>query len=432
MTEKFEISRRKALAGLGTIGVASAGAGLGTSALFSDTESFENNIVTAGTLDLLVDYYSYWDQGSAGTGTVSGTADGEAVTAELGDVKPGDSGLIAFCPRIETNPAYLWMCGALTDSSENGYTEPEPEDGNGEGELEENIHVDVKYCEVGEIGDNFGPEDVSKVAKAWSGTLAELLSMGQSGITLDGEATVPNGGFPEPGEQSPFLGSNDGENYCLCLDWKVPRKVANEIQGDSLKFDLKFYAEQSRNNDGSDNPCSETFRINRAFSGTDSQSCDFSDPIELPYGDLGDEQVMNVALFGDPVVITIDLAKDPVDGQFPDNFGLAFDTDDDDVGDFQVLYTEGTGFEYEEPVASGNTGPLPSDISASADGNARFTIQIDRSKLGTSFSLGGKAGYASETPPSGSGNVVVNLTPEFCFGPDGFDDASTYQDVTLE
>jgi predicted ribosomally synthesized peptide with SipW-like signal peptide len=59
----FELSRRKTLAALGTIGVASAGAGLGTSAYFSDTETFENNRLTAGTLDMVVDWeehYSDW------------------------------------------------------------------------------------------------------------------------------------------------------------------------------------------------------------------------------------------------------------------------------------------------------------------------------------------------------------------------------------
>jgi len=63
MTDEFDISRRKALAALGTIGVASAGAGLGTSAYFSDQETFENNQLVAGTLDLGVAYsahYSNW------------------------------------------------------------------------------------------------------------------------------------------------------------------------------------------------------------------------------------------------------------------------------------------------------------------------------------------------------------------------------------
>ncbi|MEF8779565.1 MAG: SipW-dependent-type signal peptide-containing protein [Haloferacaceae archaeon] len=48
------ISRRKVLAGLGAVGVASAGAGFGTTAYFSDEESFEGNTLTAGQLDLSV------------------------------------------------------------------------------------------------------------------------------------------------------------------------------------------------------------------------------------------------------------------------------------------------------------------------------------------------------------------------------------------
>jgi predicted ribosomally synthesized peptide with SipW-like signal peptide len=59
----IELSRRKILAGLGTVGVASAGVGLGTSAYFSDEETFENNTLVAGELDLKVDWeehYSDW------------------------------------------------------------------------------------------------------------------------------------------------------------------------------------------------------------------------------------------------------------------------------------------------------------------------------------------------------------------------------------
>jgi predicted ribosomally synthesized peptide with SipW-like signal peptide len=59
---RIGLSRRQVLAGLGTIGVASAGAGMGTTAFFSDTESFENNSIAAGQLDLKVDWeehYSY-------------------------------------------------------------------------------------------------------------------------------------------------------------------------------------------------------------------------------------------------------------------------------------------------------------------------------------------------------------------------------------
>jgi len=48
------LSRRRVLAGIGAVGVASAGAGLGTTAYFSDSESFEGNTITAGELDLSV------------------------------------------------------------------------------------------------------------------------------------------------------------------------------------------------------------------------------------------------------------------------------------------------------------------------------------------------------------------------------------------
>jgi len=75
--EDFNLSRRKALAALGTIGVASAGAGLGTSAYFSDQETFENNQLTAGELDMHIgweEHYSDWspdeDDGLAGNVTM--------------------------------------------------------------------------------------------------------------------------------------------------------------------------------------------------------------------------------------------------------------------------------------------------------------------------------------------------------------------------
>jgi len=76
----FELSRRKTLAALGTIGVASAGAGLGTSAYFSDTETFENNTLTAGSLDLKVDFeehYADWINNGNGDGSTEADIDVE-------------------------------------------------------------------------------------------------------------------------------------------------------------------------------------------------------------------------------------------------------------------------------------------------------------------------------------------------------------------
>jgi predicted ribosomally synthesized peptide with SipW-like signal peptide len=73
---QFSISRRKVLAGLGTIGIASAGAGLGTTAFFSDEEAVTAEL-QAGRLDLLVDFratYEPWLGQAATDAIVNGPA----------------------------------------------------------------------------------------------------------------------------------------------------------------------------------------------------------------------------------------------------------------------------------------------------------------------------------------------------------------------
>ncbi|TKX62734.1 hypothetical protein EXE48_02880 [Halorubrum sp. ASP1] len=176
------LSRRTVLAGLGAVGVASAGAGLGTTAYFNDTESFEGNQLTAGQLDLLVDWQQTYDFGDGrqfvsahpdhdGDGEQSIEIDGEVskysdfpdeddedsnganiptldcetipplseanfnvdpVTGEemetlvqLTDVKPGDSGEITFSLHLCDNPGYIWMQAGNISESGGAGTEPE-------------------------------------------------------------------------------------------------------------------------------------------------------------------------------------------------------------------------------------------------------------------------------------------------------------------
>ena len=189
MTDKdtirtFDLSRRKLLAGLGAVGVASAGAGLGTTAYFNDTEAFQGNTLTAGQLDLLVDWQQTYDFGEGrtfvsahpdhdGDGEQSIAADNEAgqvkysdfpdeddpesnganipnldcgsippleeanfgtdpVTGEamehlvqFTDLKPGDSGEITFSLHLCDNPGYIWMQGGDIDENGGSFTEPE-------------------------------------------------------------------------------------------------------------------------------------------------------------------------------------------------------------------------------------------------------------------------------------------------------------------
>jgi predicted ribosomally synthesized peptide with SipW-like signal peptide len=326
--ERFDISRRKALAALGTIGVASAGAGLGTSAYFSDQETFENNQLTAGTLDMKVaatEYYSDWssdeadlagmasdadstdirlppgeDQSDAqaialdldddydGDGdvygaffeTISSDADGNPynevnggvaaasdglcgtesdadgpVIIDIGDVKPGDFGGAQFAFELCDNPGYVWLTGGLRDANENGTTEPEADDPDEEdGVVELLDEIQVAYS-VGPIND-----DPSGFADNGAGfepveqyTLREFLDRisNQPGTELsDGTMNAELGGGT--GEQGCFAGSpeNGSAVHQVSVVWWLPINHGNQVQSDSVTFDLGFYTEQCRHNDG--------------------------------------------------------------------------------------------------------------------------------------------------------------------------------------
>jgi Ca-activated chloride channel family protein len=200
----YNLSRRRLLAGLGAVGIASAGTGLGTSAFFSDEEEFVDNRLQAGTLDLKLDYKATYfggpgridavramgypdaeeileDDESTGRyllGQAPSPADMQAwedlVQGEqfdfcspeadeylvngdgipmftIEDVKPGDSGEVTVSIHICDNPGYLRMVGDITGNAENGQTEPElaaeGEDTDGIGELADAIEVCVWYDE---------------------------------------------------------------------------------------------------------------------------------------------------------------------------------------------------------------------------------------------------------------------------------------------
>jgi uncharacterized protein YegL len=196
---QHNISRRTVLAGLGTVGVAAAGAGLGTTALFNDREGFIGNSLTAGSLDLKLDYKAtylggegrfddvvamgYPDAEDLGDGLYlldqapspadmqawedlvmgeqfdfcSDEADEFLVNGDdipvftLSDIKPGDCGEVTISFHICDNPAWLDLSGSILENLENGQTEPElsdeGEDTDGMGELADLIEVCVWYDE---------------------------------------------------------------------------------------------------------------------------------------------------------------------------------------------------------------------------------------------------------------------------------------------
>ncbi|MGM0606536.1 MAG: vWA domain-containing protein [Halobacteriota archaeon] len=254
MTEKPTTpSRRKVLAGLGTIGVASAGAGLGTTAFFSDNATFERNSLEAGELDLLLDYQHHYDggpgrlediknmgypdaeqlddgtylleevpsssdtqdwkdyvlsEGFCGEDAREAMVNGDEVTPiHLKDVKPGDSGCLTTSLHLCDNPAYIWMNGALVANDDNGLTEPEEAAGDdtggeGEGELAENIDTRLWYdencdCEFDQEGADGGDVDVLLVldrSGSMSGSMTGMKDAAK-GLVDELDSSVANVGL---------------------------------------------------------------------------------------------------------------------------------------------------------------------------------------------------------------------------------------------
>jgi predicted ribosomally synthesized peptide with SipW-like signal peptide len=319
MTDEFELSRRRALAALGTIGATGVGAGVGTSAFFADQESFENNALTAGELDLGVGYtvrYSDWSadenedvsvrmyDGPAGTtGDAADLASGETglptkdawliavddpetflantetgsfptadsagddpatvscadlsqaddasrPVVDLEDVKPGDFGTVTFDFALCDNPGYVRLNGTLRDASETGTTEPEadhPDEVDGAVELLDIVQAAV-WVDDGD-GDGDGDGYVDGETTTINGSLRAVLD------ELGTDPGLPLGGDVDRGlGRNCFSHDGDGDGsvdvHHVSLAWWVPVDHSNEIQSDSVTFDLGLYAEQCRHNDG--------------------------------------------------------------------------------------------------------------------------------------------------------------------------------------
>lgn len=157
---EFSLSRRKALAGLGSIGAASALGIGGTWAQFSDTEE-KAVTFTAGGIDGKLEWSGSYNGNEVGSDlthvNINPSENGAAVDVAFTDIKPGDFGCVNFDITIQNNPA--WVASCLDVVSDDDWKTYEPEvdadddidemsDGmleNGNGELAENIYTIPYY-----------------------------------------------------------------------------------------------------------------------------------------------------------------------------------------------------------------------------------------------------------------------------------------------
>jgi predicted ribosomally synthesized peptide with SipW-like signal peptide len=308
--DTLELTRRKILISAGAIGIAGAGAGYGTGALFSDVESFTNNSITAGTANLVVEAgvvsissglanngtveiedATEDSDGDDDTLTVDGTPD-PALGLTVGDMKPGDSFIIRVTVEVEDNPMYVSAVLPGDDSVDDSENRPNPEpenstqdagtnpdvedgsgagngsdavgDGTGDdaGDLDNELLVtfgwddDRNSLHDNSLEGSISPESgfdgsSSKTATAF---LAEL----DSGYTYRGQqgadpGSGPPGGHADSGSPT-RIGDNsnaDRDKVTHFIEFELPLDVGNEVMGDSVSFDLAFQAEQVRNNDDS-------------------------------------------------------------------------------------------------------------------------------------------------------------------------------------
>lgn len=278
--ELYDFSRRKLLAGMGTIGLASAGAGLGTSALLWDEETFgsaeDPNVLQAGTLDLKVDWEgNYYDDG--GTDDVITSSDGmvdqPGPIIQLDDVKPGDLLEVTLSAHPLGNPAFLGMFFQEHLDSDNGYTEPEdmvdgsmndsdgtPEDG----DLDEHMNVVMWYDDDGdnlpnEFSDITTEEGVMDIPATYPNA-TDWVTDSEDKVFYSGKLADLNGqdftlNAANSDNQSGEFGGRcfeaDTTQYVGVIAWvarDIPGVDDNIIQGDRLEFSFGFDAIQCRHN----------------------------------------------------------------------------------------------------------------------------------------------------------------------------------------
>jgi len=266
------LSRRRALAIIGTVGAASAGAAIGINSFFSGADRVDPAELVAGGLDLQVDWQetyngdpvaafpdenddgvldaiatreelardeygeSFEDLADSRRETIedrfasqfADRGEGPAPTVDLGDVEPGDEGRVTFSLHLFEEPGWIQLLGDAGDA------EATPGEGAPSTELGRAIQATVWYDENGDgdvnrydAGD--GMRDEAVLAQ---GPLSHVLARLRTGLTLDGDRQEPN--------RQPF---DRATTHHLGFRWELPEDSELDGRPDSMGFSLGFYTE---------------------------------------------------------------------------------------------------------------------------------------------------------------------------------------------
>lgn len=221
--ESVQVSRRRLLAGLSTLGVLGGVGGAGTAALLSDADGVTGGL-RAGSVDLAV----CAERVTTGGGAPCVPERTGAVTLDLGTLRAvGDGGaalLRVTLPGGEQNgPARVWL---RTNC---------PTDGCG---LERAVQLQVRY-----VRDCTPERDAGLVHPEATGSLCRVLSTLADGVLLDAVPGDGYGGDP--------LGTAAGRaELCLLVQWRLlePLCVPDSTR---VVFELRAEATRHATDDGS-------------------------------------------------------------------------------------------------------------------------------------------------------------------------------------
>lgn len=205
-----KLTRRRVLGGLITVGAASAAAGAGTFALFSDSESSDGNTIQAGTLDL-------------------GSTSGESFS--FSNISPG------WGPETETiTTSYSASDGINSDiklgiSLEENDSSTTTENGSEltAGEFAEKI--EVKKAEITD-GSNTTTLDGDSSTHKLDGGDVDYYDLDQ----LASDYTQSD---------NQLTSVSPGSDVELTLKLAMPTEVGNDAQGQGIDIDITFEAEQA-------------------------------------------------------------------------------------------------------------------------------------------------------------------------------------------
>lgn len=210
-----------------------------TRAYFSDVEKSQDNTLTAGAIDLAVDYNENYNGVNYKSWNLKDLTPMDRFF-DHGDVKPGDYGEGTISLHVFNNNAYLY--GQIIPKFDDDYSSTEPE-------LETGDSVeDPMNGWDGELGRNMtwmiwvdnGPDGIPGTGEPEEGD-----NMWQSGeyIIAQGPASALGDkptGWVYLGE---VISSN---NFYVAMAWDLPLGTGNEVQTDRYQADIAFLAVQQR------------------------------------------------------------------------------------------------------------------------------------------------------------------------------------------